>query len=698
MKTFKEVRAPKIKKGLRDKKGKIHTVSMDTSGRKLSFKVTDEFGTFKTIGVKQLATMFESTSLNEVTDKEINAVKKLSKDMEKIKKDYFKIAKMGDKTLQSTKHNAKYKSILQAQQDVLKLIGDLSNQKMMQKESVEVLSEMAVSRKDFDKIKKNDVIEFVFDSSMKKGHKVKLKVKSKTRSAKYNVDQVNMVDSTDSRNKTKFTLFSRGGKDATLGWGGMGVVIKSYKIGVKEEVNEKLDLVLTVRGDKNVPLAKTAMKKFKGVSVKRQGKVRSGEVITFGGDEKQLQKMQSALAGKIKGLDMVSKHEQFNENYAQDVHLAQKNMARLAKKEKGQDQKDYMAVARALNQGNLGAVKRVIKSISTDEIRADILNVLVGYNDLIAKMYPKAVDAKGRLKSGLSVSKMIKEDGQYVSPNQMTDKQKQDQKDRIQRDRERRLKRMKAGQADSKADAERKQKERERNLRTFAGRKEAVDECKDEKDFKPHMMYDPKTGKGVKANTYADHVKYDKMGYTHEPVKEQNCGCGKTPCETYGNQNEARGYGKKPVSMMTPAEKKKDAERRKAYNAFQKKNRKEDMEEAMNPKDKAKRLAMIKKAVERINARNAEKAKKDALKMMKDSGMFDESVVTEAKASNIDQIRDIVKSKGAKKIGGVMVDMFTASAIVKVYDAINDTNKAKMDKMTVPAMANVAYKLISKKR
>ena len=31
--------------------------------------------------------------INEVTDKEINAVKKLSKDIEKIKKDYFKIAK-----------------------------------------------------------------------------------------------------------------------------------------------------------------------------------------------------------------------------------------------------------------------------------------------------------------------------------------------------------------------------------------------------------------------------------------------------------------------------------------------------------------------------------------------------------------------------------------------------------------------------
>ena len=98
------------------------------------------------------------------------------------------------------------------------------------------------------------------------------------------------------------------------------------------------------------------------------------------------------------------------DDYAQDLDLAQKNMARLAKKETGQDKKDYMAVARALNQGNLGAVKKVIKGISTDEIRADILNILVGYNDLIAKMYPKAVDSKGRLKSGMSVSKMIKED------------------------------------------------------------------------------------------------------------------------------------------------------------------------------------------------------------------------------------------------------------------------------------------------
>ena len=46
-------------------------------------------------------------------------------------------------------------------------------------------------------------------------------------------------------------------------------------------------------------------------------------------------------------------------------------------------------------------------------------------------------------------------------------------------------------------------------------------ECVDEKDFKPHMMYDPKTGKGTMANKYADHVRMDKMGYTHEKPKEK---------------------------------------------------------------------------------------------------------------------------------------------------------------------------------
>ena len=36
------------------------------------------------------------------------------------------------------------------------------------------------------------------------------------------------------------------------------------------------------------------------------------------------------------------------------------------------------------------------------------------------------------------------------------------------------------------------------------------------KKFKPHMMYDPKTGKGYKADKEADHLRMKKMGYTHD--------------------------------------------------------------------------------------------------------------------------------------------------------------------------------------
>ena len=117
-----------------------------------------------------------------------------------------------------------------------------------------------------------------------------------------------------------------------------------------------------------------------------------------------------AVKGTInEALKQVANHE-VEENYNRDLTLATKNVARLSNKEKGQDKKDYQAVSRALAQGNLGAVKKVIKGISTKEIQADLLNILVGYNALIAKMYPKATDSKGNLKSGLTVDKLIAED------------------------------------------------------------------------------------------------------------------------------------------------------------------------------------------------------------------------------------------------------------------------------------------------
>jgi len=149
--------------------------------------------------------------------------------------------------------------------------------------------------------------------------------------------------------------------------------------------------------------------KLKGLEVVDSEKQTGGHyTVRVKSDDKKIIAKANSIAIKAMSEWVEEKYAAGNLNYAQDLDLAQKNMARLAKQEKGQEKKDYMAVARALNQGNLGAVKKIIKGISTDEIKADILNVLVGYNNLIAKMYPKAVDAKGKLKTPMSVSKMIK--------------------------------------------------------------------------------------------------------------------------------------------------------------------------------------------------------------------------------------------------------------------------------------------------
>jgi hypothetical protein len=110
---------------------------------------------------------------------------------------------------------------------------------MMKKLAKEELAEgYTVPRKDFEKLKKGDIVNVEFNSSVKKGHKYKLQVKSRSRSAKYNVDKVTMMDTSDGRNRTKFILYSRDGNDATLGWGDMGVTMVKFA----KEATENKDL------------------------------------------------------------------------------------------------------------------------------------------------------------------------------------------------------------------------------------------------------------------------------------------------------------------------------------------------------------------------------------------------------------------------------------------------------------------------
>ena len=79
------------------------------------------------------------------------------------------------------------------------------------------------------------------------------------------------------------------------------------------------------------------------------------------------------------------------------------------------------------------------------------------------------------------------------------------------------------------------------------------------------------------------------------------------------------------------------------------------------------------------------------------AGYAAESVeLDEAISKTIDAMKQIVAKKQAMKIDGVMVDMFTASAVTQIYDKVNDANKAKMDKMKATQLASVAMKMLKK--
>jgi len=54
-----------------------------------------------------------------------------------------------------------------------------------------------------------------------------------------------------------------------------------------------------------------------------------------------------------------------------------------------------------------------------------------------------------------------------------------------------------------------------------ASKSYAAKESYSKEDYKPHTMYDPKTGKSFEAKTYEDHVKMKKMGYTHEKPSDK---------------------------------------------------------------------------------------------------------------------------------------------------------------------------------
>ena len=122
-------------------------------------------------------------------------------------------------------------------------------------------------------------------------------------------------------------------------------------------------------------------------------------------------------------------------------------------------------------------------------------------------------------------------------------------------------------------------------MKTFFELSKQLVEAKDE--FKPHKMYDPKTGEAYDADTEADHLKYKKMGYTHEKPEVKEGFSPKQIKMAIGIASDPRYKGGNMTGAVRAIDKiKRGLSGHKQVMAVLKRQN-EDIEEAMSAKEKA---------------------------------------------------------------------------------------------------------------
>lgn len=67
-----------------------------------------------------------------------------------------------------------------------------------------------------------------------------------------------------------------------------------------------------------------------------------------------------------------------------------------------------------------------------------------------------------------------------------------------------------------------------------------------------------------------------------------------------------------------------------------------------------------------------------------------------SKLNNIKTLREIVDGKRGQDIDGVLVDVWTAKAILKVFDNLTNENQASYEMLPIKVQASFAYKLLRK--
>jgi hypothetical protein len=104
--------------------------------------------------MKDILNTYRDMNLQEVQQKEVDSLKKLSKDMQAVLKGYQSIVKMGDNELKDKKYNKDYEAVLKARDVIFSLIGKVNTQKIMNKESLDEMVNIKKLRELPDNVQK----------------------------------------------------------------------------------------------------------------------------------------------------------------------------------------------------------------------------------------------------------------------------------------------------------------------------------------------------------------------------------------------------------------------------------------------------------------------------------------------------------------------------------------------------------------
>lgn len=308
------------------------------------------------------------------------------------------------------------------------------------------------------------------------------------------------------------------------------------------------------------------------------------------GTDELVQKLQQDTPGqptkrkpKMKKFrDILEGVDPIQENVNKESKLLAKEINDAARRETGGDKKDFQTVAKLIGSGKLKDAAKHMSKLDT-VVLEDLVTFIMGHESVFKAMYPKARPGQAVALFAREETEQVNERVHYAFDTQDAARQFEKKVAGMPMN----IVRVGSGKyyvVELRPGANKGVQEKAAKIAVSIGLSEgyrkataaeiAADKKKDgKKDGDRHSRIKGKVyGKGL-------------GGLKDEVQEEKNCGCGQDPCITYGK-----------------------------------------VDEAMSAADKAKRLKMIKQAVEKLNKSNLERAKKDALKMMKDSGMFDEEL------------------------------------------------------------------------